>query len=179
MITELEPVIWLGGSVRSSSRMSWSEPLSCGDLSPPFLVTFEICAVRRPSRAWRRPSWNSERSRSSISPEPTFAAGNFEVGKSQLGIASKSAPSSQLVDVYHSKSPRSAVQERANLARLSLGFELLGAHPQDAGGFFQCIKLGHGRAPRGRDRPYLSRSESTLMERRPRPATSTVSGLLR
>ena len=82
-----------------------------------------------------------------------LAGGYLEVGETQLGVASQAAAARQLVDVDDAEPPRTAVQERSHLARLSLGLEFLGTHPQNAGGFFQRIKLSHGRAPRGRDRP--------------------------
>ena len=121
--------------------------------------------------------WNSERSSSSSSPE-LLPGGQIEVGEAQLGVASQAAAARELVDVDDAEPPGAAVQERSHFARLSLGLEFLGAHPQNAGGLFQRIKLSHGRAPRGRDRRQCSRFSSILVERRPRPVTSAVSGLL-
>ena len=102
-------------------------------------------------------------------------AGHLEVGEPQLGVAAQAAPAGQLIDVDNAEPPRAAVQERSHLARLSLGLEFLGAHPQNAGGFFQRIKLSHGRAPRGRDRRHCSRFSSILSGKE--TATRHVCGL--
>src|SRR5271165_2227975 len=139
MITELDPVTGLGGTERSSNRMSCSADDSPTRRSPlgDFLAERSIVSLARSGLA--TPSWNSERSRSSrFSP---LAAG-------------------QLVDVNHPEPPGAAIEERADLAVLSLGLELLGTHAQDAGGFFQCIKLSHGCSPRGQNRPVAAVVES-------------------
>ena len=49
------------------------------------------------------------------------------------------AAAGQLVDVDDAEPPRAAVEERADLALLRLGLEVLGTHPQDAGGLFEGI----------------------------------------
>ncbi len=73
-----------------------------------------------------------------------LAARYFQVRETQLGVAPQAPASRKLINVDDSKPPRAAVQERSHFTRLSLGLEFLGAHPQNAGGFFQRIKLSHG-----------------------------------
>ena len=110
MITELEPVTGLGGSDRSSSRMSCSAEESVVGRSPRATCR----EIHRLAGQVGLGDAELELGEVEILDFSPPAGGHFQVGEAQLGVAAQPAPAGQLVDVNHPEPPGAAVKEGAD-----------------------------------------------------------------